>query len=418
MTTANPIDVANRPAGSRAALHFIFIAAMLDVMSLGIIIPVMPGLVEEFTGGDTARAAEVLGVFGTAWALMQFLMSPLLGVVSDRFGRRPVLLISIFGLGLDYVLMALAPSLGWLFLGRVLSGMTAASFSAAGAYIADVTPEERRSKAFGLIGAAFGAGFVLGPAIGGLLGEFGPRVPFWAAATLSLLNGLYGLFVLPESLPRERRAPFSWRRANPLGSLKLMRSHRELLGLAGVLVLFHLACHALPSIFVLYTSYRYGWSTFDVGVMLAMTGIGNIVVQALVVGAAAKHLGDRGMLLAGLAFGMAGMAIYGLAPTATLFWIGLPLFALSGLIQPGIQALMTQRVAPSEQGQLQGANASIMGLTGLVGPGFFTLVFAWSIRSPSMQGMPGLAVVLSAVLFALALLLALRVTAGEDGAEA
>lgn len=399
------------PSPRKAALGFIFVTIVLDVMSLGLIIPVLPKLVEEFTG-DTARAAEMLGLFGTVWALMQFLASPVLGLLSDRFGRRPVLLASVFGFGLDYVLMALAPSLTWLFVGRLISGLTAASMSTAGAYISDVTSAENRAKGFGLIGAAWGVGFVLGPALGGMLGEFDPRLPFWAAATLALLNGCYGLFVLPESLPAERRTRFNWRKANPLGSLLLLRSRAQLLGLASVVFLVQLAHHVLPSIFVLYTAFRYGWGTGEIGIMLAATGVANIFVQAVLIGPASRTLGDRGMLIAGLAFGALGFAIYGLAPTPFWYWLGLPVFSLMGLNQPAVMALMTRRVAPSQQGQLQGANASIVGLTGLIGPGLFTLTFAWSIRTD--PPMPGFAVLLAAALLLAAMILAVVVTARAD----
>ncbi len=251
----NLTEVAN--AGPRrAAFAFIFVTVLLDMLALGMVMPVLPKLVEGFVGGDTERASRIFGVFGTAWALMQFLFSPAQGSLSDRFGRRPVVLLSNFGLGLDYILMALAPTLGWLFAGRVISGITAASISTSFAYIADITPAEKRSARFGLLGAAFGLGFVVGPALGGMLGAWGPRLPFWTAATLSLLNGLYGLFILPESLPRDRRTPFNWRRANPVGSLTLLRSHPRLFGLAGANFLAYVAHNALPTTFVLYAGYR------------------------------------------------------------------------------------------------------------------------------------------------------------------
>lgn len=239
------------------------------MLALGMSLPVLPRLVVDFLGGDTARAAEIYGLFGTVWALMQFVCAPLLGALSDRFGRRPVILLSNLALGLDYVLMALAPTLGWLFVGRVISGITASSFSTAGAYVADVTPPERRAAGFGMLGAAFGLGFILGPALGGVLGAVDPRLPFWVAAAFSLLNFLYGLFVLPEPLPEARRAPFSWRRANPVGALTLLRSHPALMGLAAVHFMHRVAHDVLPSTFVLYTSYRYAWDERMVGVTLA-----------------------------------------------------------------------------------------------------------------------------------------------------
>src|SRR6185503_12223597 len=272
----------------RAAFAFVFVTVMLDMFAIGIIIPVLPRLVEDFMGGDTARAATIYGIFGTAWALMQFLFMPVLGSLSDRVGRRPIILLSNFGLGLDYVLMALAPNLRWLFVGRVISGITAASVSTAGAYLADVTPADQRAAKFGLLGAAFGAGFVVGPALGGLLGDISPRLPFWVAAGLSLTNGLYGLFVLPESLPRERRTPFSWRKANPVGALKLLRSHHELWGLTGVTFLSNLAHAALPSVAVLYMGYRYRWDAKAVGLLLAGVGVCQIIVNAVLVGRVVK----------------------------------------------------------------------------------------------------------------------------------
>lgn len=403
------------PAAPRkAAVGFIFVTALLDVMSLGLIIPVLPNLVKGFVGGDTAQASHWVGLFGTSWALMQLIFSPVLGMVSDRFGRRPVILISVFGLGVDYVLMALAPSLAWLWLGRIVSGITAASFSTAGAYIADVTPPEGRAKAFGMMGAAWGVGFVLGPAIGGALGDVSPRLPFWCAAAFALANGVYGLFVLPESLPPERRAPFQWSKANPFGAMRLLAKYPGLPTLGAVVFLFQLAHNVLPSIFVLYTGYRYHWSPRDVGVMLAATGVANIVVQVRLVEAAVKRLGERGALRVGLLAGAAGFAIYGLAPTPTVYWLGLPVFALSGLIQPGVQGLMTRKVSRSEQGQLQGASSSIMGVTGLIGPGLFTTVFAWSVRDEHARHMPGIAVLMASAL----LLVGLAVTTRIEGDKA
>ncbi|MDB4927713.1 MAG: major facilitator superfamily transporter [Myxococcaceae bacterium] len=402
------------PAARRAAIGFIFVTALLDVMSLGLIIPVLPNLVKSFVGGDTASASRWVGLFGTSWALMQFVFSPVLGVVSDRFGRRPVILISVFGLGLDYVLMALAPSLGWLWLGRILSGITAASFSTAGAYIADVTPPEKRAQSFGVIGAAFGVGFVLGPALGGLLGDLSPRLPFWCAAGLALANGLYGLFVLPESLPPERRTAFRWAKANPFGAMKLLAKYEGLPTLGAVVFLYQLAHNVLPSIFVLYTGYRYHWSPRDVGVSLAATGVASIVVQTRLVGPAVRRLGERGALRVGLAAGALGFAIYGFAPTPLAYWMGLPVFALTGLIQPGVMGLMTRKVEGNEQGQLQGATSSIMGVTGLIGPGLFTTVFAWSIADAHM---PGIAVLLAAVFMVAALAVTAKVGEAVPAAQ-
>jgi MFS transporter, DHA1 family, tetracycline resistance protein len=378
------------------------------MLALGVMVPVLPKLVLQFEGGDMARAVAVTGVFGFVWAAMQFVFAPVLGLLSDRFGRRPVVLLSNLGLGLDYVLMALAPTLGWLFVGRVVSGITAASFSTAGAYIADVTPPEKRAAQFGMLGAAFGLGFVVGPAVGGLLGAIDLRLPFWVAAGLSLANAAYGLFVLPESLPRERRAShLAWARANPLGSLKLLRSHPELFGLALSALLYFLAHEALPSIFVLYTDHRYGWTESQVGLALAAIGVCSTVVSALLVGPAVKRLGERRAVIIGLLYGAAGFACYGLAPTGSLFLIGIPLMSLWGIAGPSMQSLMTRRVDPSEQGQLQGALGSMRGITGMVGPLLFTQVFAAAI---SHHGAVGAPYVLAAVLVVLSVALAASVT--------
>ncbi|HVZ01584.1 MAG TPA: TCR/Tet family MFS transporter [Dongiaceae bacterium] len=400
MTVETP---AERPTGRRrAALIFIFLTVMFDMLALGIIIPVLPRLVIDFVGGNIAYAAKIVGIMGTVWAVMQFFFSPVQGALSDRFGRRPVVLASNFGLGLDYVLMALAPNLAWLFAGRVISGITAASFSTAGAYIADVTPPEKRAGAFGMLGAAFGIGFVLGPAIGGLLGHSDPRLPFWVAAGLSLANGLYGLLILPESLPRERRAPFAWSRANPIGSLNLLRRQPALLGLAAVTFLYYLAHQSLPSVFVLYADYRYGWDQRMVGLTLAGVGICSMIVQGGLVRPVVARLGERRTLILGLIAGATGFAVYGLAPTGGIFWIGLPIMALWGLASPAAQGIMTRKVEPTEQGRLQGAIGSIMGITGILGPGLFTQTFAAFIGPERDLHIPGAAFLLAALLLALA----------------
>lgn len=411
MTSSSPETA---PPARRAAVAFIFVTIVIDILALGIIIPVLPKLVEGFMGGDTARAARIYGIFGTTWALMQFVASPILGALSDRFGRRPVILLSCLGLGLDYIVMALAPTVGWLLVGRILSGITAASFATAGAYIADVTPPEKRAASFGMIGAAWGLGFILGPAFGGLLGGINPRLPFWVAAGLALLNTLYGLFVLPESLPVERRQSFRWSRANPLGSLTLLRSHAELIGLAGVNFLYQLAHQVLPSVFVLYAGYRYGWDATTVGLTLAAVGVCNVIVQAGLIRPIVSRVGERRALLAGLLFGAMGFAAYGLSPTAGWFFAGIPIFSLMGLYGPSAQGIMTRRVSPSEQGQLQGANASIMGMAGLVGPGLFTQVFAAFIGKQANWHLPGAAFLLASLLMIVAIPLALRATRTQE----
>ena len=395
----------------KAALAFIFVTVLIDMLSFGMIIPVLPMLVQDFAGGDAARGAELYGAFGTAWALMQLIFSPVQGALSDRFGRRTVILISCWGLGLDFILMALAPNLWWLFLGRVISGICAASFSTAGAYISDVTPPEKRAASFGMMGAAFGVGFILGPAIGGLLGTISPRLPFWAAAAMSLLNVVWGLFVLPESLPRERRTAFSWRSANPLGALKLLGSHPMLAGLARSYFLINLAHVVFPSITVLYLHYRYGWNARQVGVVLAGTGISSLLVQVFLVKRAVKLLKERRAMVLGLAFSALGFAIYGLAATGTAFWIGIPVMALWGITTPSLQAVMTGLVSPNEQGRLQGALASLTGLASLIGPTLFTQVFAASITtSGNWHTLPGSPFLVSSALAVVAMIVAWRAT--------
>jgi DHA1 family tetracycline resistance protein-like MFS transporter len=393
----------------RAAAAFIFVTITLDMLAMGMIAPVLPKLITGFMGGNQASGAEMFGIFGTVWAVMQFGFSPLLGSLSDRFGRRPIVLLSNFGLGVDYLVMALAPTLGWLFVGRVVSGITSASVPTAMAYIADVTDPKKRAEAFGMVSAAFGLGFVLGPALGGVLGNVSPRLPFWVAGGMSLLNALYGLFVLPESLSKECRGVFSWKQANPLGSLTLLRRHRELFGMGCVLLLSYLTQQSLVNTWVLYTDYRYQWSARAVGLSLALVGVGSVIVGALLVRPLVKWLGQRSTLLWGLGIGWVGFAIFGLAPTGWLFLLGIPLMNLWGLAGPTAQGLMSVHVTPQEQGQLQGAVQCIRGLTALIGPGLFTFVFAAAIR-PGRIHLPGAPFLLAAGILLSALPVAAVVT--------
>ena len=406
MSEVGPASTADTPAARSGAVAFIFITILLDMLALGLIMPILPKLVESFVSNDTASAARIFGLFGTVWALMQFLFSPILGALSDRFGRRPVVLLSNFGLALDYVLMALAPSLIWLFVGRVISGITSASVSTAFAYIADVTPPERRAAMFGRIGVAFGAGFILGPAIGGLLGDLDPRLPFWVAAGLGFANTLYGFLILPESLPAERRSPFRWNSANPIGALHLLRSDRVLAGLSAVNFVAQTAHVVLPSTFVLYATYRYGWDTKTVGLTLAMVGICAMVVQGLGIGPIVRRFGERRALVLGLACGAAGFLIFALAPTGPLCWLGIPVMALWGVSGAAIQSLMTQLVAPDRQGQLQGATTSVQSVSQMVGPFLFTLTFAYFIGGQAPLHLPGAPFLLASALLLLALVIA------------
>lgn len=405
------------PRRRRAAIGFILVTAVLDVVALGIIIPVLPTLIEEFTGSN-ARAGVINGVFVALWAAMQFVASPIIGSLSDRYGRRPVILLSAAGLAVDYVLMALAPDLAWLALGRIVAGITTSSFTTVFAYMADITPPEQRARAYGLIGAAFSGGFVLGPLLGGILGEWSPRAPFWAAALLGGLTFLYGVFVLPESLPPDRRMAFSWRRANPFGALRLLGSHPELTGLAVVNFLLYFAHHVFSAVFVLYAGYRYGWSAWEVGALLAFVGALDMAVQGLLTGPVVQRLGDRRTMVLGLLGGAAGLGGMGLAPDGFWFVLAMLPNAAWGLAMPTLQSLMTRRVSESEQGQLQGATNSVASIAGVLSPLFFGSVYAASVGDDPLLPHVGSALLIAALVLAAAAVLGLYVARQAERAEA
>ena len=368
------------------------------MLAFGIVAPVFAPLVVRLEGGDTAAAAGMLGLFAAAWALMQFVFSPVQGALSDRFGRRPVILLSNLGLALDYVVMALAPSLAWLFVGRILSGITSSSFATAGAYVADVTPAERRAARFGTLGVAFGIGFILGPAAGGALGTIDLRTPFWAAAALSFANFAYGAFILPESLPPERRAPFRPHAANPIGALAFVRARPALVPLVAAGFFAGVAHDVLPNLFVIYSSYRYAWDERTIGISLAVVGVCSIVVQGAVVGRVVARFGERRALVAGLVIGIAGQLVYAFAPNGATFLIAIPIWALFGLVNPSLQGLMTRLVAASEQGQLQGALASLRAVASVTAPILFTQIFALAVGDLRGVLVPGASFVVAAFL--------------------
>src|SRR5229473_581475 len=415
--TTTPTSSSSRPGAGRAAFVFILVTVLFDFLAFGIIAPVLPNLIIQFEGGNIARAAAITGYFGFAWALMQFIFSPILGAWSDRFGRRPVILISCFGLGLDYIFMALAPSLKWLLVGRIISGFTASNISTAFAYVTDVTPPEKRAKQFGYLAASFGMGFIIGPAVGGFLGNINLRFPFWAAAALSLANAMYGLFVLPESLPKERRSKSAWHMANPLGSLTLLRSHPQLFGLSVVITLYYLAHNSLPSVWALYTEYRYDWSRRDVGLSLAVVGICAAVVSGVLVGPFVKRFGERRSLLSGLFFGTLGFAGFALAARGWMILAVIPFIALWGIAAPAVQSLMARHVDPSSQGKLQGAINSLRAITGMAGPILFTQVFAIAISPRHGLHLAGAPYHLAALLLGASLTLAAYVARREDAAQ-
>lgn len=394
---------------AQAAFVFIFITVLLDMISFGVIIPVFPQLILQLQGGDMAGAAAIFGIFGTAFALMQFVFSPVQGALSDRYGRRPVVLLSNLGLGIDYVVMAVAPTLSILFLGRLLSGATSASFSISGAYVADVTPPEKRAARFGLLGVAFGIGFIVGPAIGGFLGAIDLRAPFWASAALSFTNFLYGLFILPESLPVERRSPFHLRAANPIGAMRFLGSRQVLFSLALVAFFANLAHDSLPNTFVLYSTARFAFDERAIGLSLAIVGASSLVVQGLLVGRTVAAIGEYRALLAGLSIGTVAQLLLGLAPTTALFLLGLPIWSFFGLTGASLQAIATREVAPNEQGQLQGALSSLRSIVTLVTPVLYTGTFALFVGPLAGLGLPGAPFILSAGLLTVAI--ALQLTA-------
>jgi len=389
----------------QAAIGFILVTALLDIVAMGLVIPVLPPLIEEFSG-SASRAGIWNGVLVALWALMQFVASPVIGSLSDRYGRRPVLLLSIAGMAVDWVLMALAPDLWWLAVGRLIGGVTSSSFTTVYAYMSDITPPEARSKAFGWIGAAFSAGFVLGPALGGLLGAISPRTPFWVAAGMSALAFVYGWLILPESLPKERRVSFSWRRANPFGALQLLRSHPELSGLASVNFLLYFAHHVFSAVFVLYAGHRYGWGALEVGLLLALVGVLDMAVQGLLVGPVVRRLGDWRTMVFGLAGGAVGVACMGLAPNGWLFTLAMLPNALWGLAMPTLQSLMTQRVSESEQGQLQGANNSVASIAGVISPVFFGWIYSLSTGAAAPLPFIGAAFLIASLFLAAAVVVA------------
>lgn len=401
------------PPGRRAAASFIFLTITLDMLALGMISPVLPRLIASFLHGDISGSARMLGIFGTVFAVMQFFFSPVLGSLSDRFGRRPVVLLSNFGLGLDYLLMAWAPALGWLFVGRVISGLTASSVPTGMAYMTDVTPAEKRASAFGLLGAAFGMGFILGPAAGGILGSINPRLPFLVAGCLSLLNGMYGIFVLPESLSREHRSPFSWKRANPVGSLRLIKENKILLGLASVLILGYLAQQSLLNVYVLYADYRFGWTDRSVGLSLALVAVFSGMYGAGMVKPLVKRIGERNALTLGLIGGVIGYIMFGLSSTGILLLCGIPILNLMSVAWPSAQSIMSREVKPSEQGQMQGAIQSLRGLAGVFGPLLFTYVFSKSFGPSAPIHLPGAAFFMASAFLFLAILVAQIVRPSE-----
>jgi DHA1 family tetracycline resistance protein-like MFS transporter len=393
----------------RAAFGFIFASTIASTSAIMLIGPVLPNMVRELNGGDAARAAEWMMLFASGFGLAQFLCAPVLGMLSDRYGRRPVLLIANLGLSIDFLFMAVAPTMGWLVVGRIVGGMTAATFAAANAYVADVTPPEKRAAAFGWMSSALAFGFLLGPAIGGALGEVDTRLPFLAAAALTLANVVYGALVLPESLPPERRTPrLDWRRANPHGSLRLLRQHGELLPLALVGLFAAFSNMIWGTVWVLFCAHRFGWGSGAMGLQIMAAGVLGLAVQARLIGPIVARIGERRALLVGAGANMLALVWAGASPSGFVFVLSMPFAAFGVLLTPALESLLSRQVGTEMQGRVQGATKSLNALAVVFGPAIYGTVFAWSLRQESGFDLSGLAVFVSAAFMGGCMLLALR----------
>ncbi|MFM2360208.1 MAG: hypothetical protein RLY16_2201 [Bacteroidota bacterium] len=390
------------------AVGFIFITLLIDVIGFGVIIPVTPTLIKELVQIDITKASQYGSILTFSYAFMQFLMAPFLGSLSDKFGRRPILLFSLFGFGIDYLLMALAPGFGWLVLGRLISGITGASITTAFAYIADVSTPQNRAKNFGMVGAAFGLGFVIGPVLGGLLGKFGARIPFYAAATLALLNWLYGYFVLPESLKPENRRAFDWKRSNPLSSLLRLRKYPSLGTLVIAIVFVYLASHAVQSNWNYFTMHRFQWDEGMVGLSLGMVGLMVAIVQGGLIRVINPRLGNEKSIYIGMIFYTVGMFLFGLANAGWMMFVFLVPYCMGGIAQPALQSVMAGQVPANEQGELQGALASLMSACAIIGPLLMNNLFFYFTQPSAPIQLPGAPFFLGAIFLAISTVLAYK----------
>jgi MFS transporter, DHA1 family, tetracycline resistance protein len=385
-------------SAQRPALIFIFITLLIDVIGLGIIIPVLPDLIQELTGGTLSDASRYGGWMLFAYAFMSFLCAPIMGGLSDRYGRRPILLASLFGFGIDYIFMAFAPTLAWLFLGRIIAGIMGASFTTAGAYIADISTPEKRAQNFGLIGAAFGLGFIIGPMIGGLLGPYGTRVPFMVAAGLTLLNWLYGFFILPESLDEAHRRKFDWKRANPIGTLISLKKYPVIMGLVFSLILVYVAAHAVQTNWPYYTKEKFGWDSTMIGISLTVVGFVFAIVQGGLIRFIIPKLGQARSVYVGLGLNAAGFILYAIAGQTWMMFAFTVVYCLGGIAGPALQGIISTAVPPNEQGELQGGLTSLMSVTSIIGPPLMTNVFAYFTEPGNRIYEPGAPMLLGAVL--------------------
>lgn len=389
----------------KAAIGFIFITLLIDVIGLGIIIPVIPKLIEELIHGSVNEAAKYGGWLGFVYAFTQFIFAPVVGNLSDRYGRRPIILISLLGFAVDYVFLALAPTITLLFVGRIIAGITGASFTTASAYIADISTDNDRAKNFGMIGAAFGLGFIIGPLMGGGLGYLGPRVPFYAAAVLCLLNFLYGYFILPESLDKEKRRPFEWKRANPIGSFKFLLKHPELSGLVISLFLIYIASHAVQTNWSYYTMGIFGWDELMVGISLGVIGLLIALVQGVLIRWTTPKLGENKSIYIGLSLYALGMLLFAFATEGWMMLAILIPYSLGGICGPSLQSVISKNVAPNEQGELQGALTGLMSVTSCIGPPLMTYLFYHYSEKSAVIKFPGAPFFLAFIMMAISVVI-------------
>lgn len=382
----------------QAALGFIFITMLIDVIGWGIIIPVIPGLIEELIKGDISEAAKIGGWLTFAYAITQFIFAPLVGNLSDKYGRRPIILISLFGFTLDYILLALAPTITWLFIGRIIAGITGASITTASAYIADISTPENRAKNFGMIGAAFGLGFIIGPVIGGLLGQYGPRIPFYAAAILCFINFLYGYFILPESLSKENRRAFNLKRANPVGSFINLKKHPKLIGLILSMFILYVASHAIQSNWSYFTMYKFNWDEKMVGISLGAIGLLVALVQGVLIRWINPKLGNEKSIYTGFFLYSLGMLLFAFATESWMMFVFLIPYCLGGIAGPALQAVISNQVPASEQGEIQGTLSSLMSASAIVGPPLMTGIFYFFTHDEAPFQFAGAPFLLAAIL--------------------
>ncbi|MGE8525163.1 TCR/Tet family MFS transporter [Chryseobacterium rhizosphaerae] len=390
-----------KKTGRKAAIGFIFITLLIDITGWGIILPVVPKLIGELIHSDLSEAAKYGGWLGFAYAITQFIFAPIVGNLSDQYGRRPIILISLFGFAIDYILLAIAPSIGWLFFGRIIAGLTGASLSTASAYIADISTDEDRAKNFGLIGAAFGLGFIIGPVIGGLLGHYGARVPFYVAAILCMVNFLYGLFVLPESLEKDKRRSFSWKRANPIGTFNFLRKQSKISTLVVALIFVYVALHAVQSNWHFFTMYKFNWTERTVGLSLGLLGLLIGLVQGVLIRWTTPKLGEQKSVYLGLLFYALGLMLFAFTNQGWMMFVFLIPYSLGGICGPALQSIISKNVPSNEQGELQGALASLVSATSIISPPIMTNLFYYFTHDEAPFEFSGAPFFLASILMAI-----------------